>query len=169
MKKIIALLADSDSDADAYLANQGKPTASIQSQSGRATPATTTNGANRSRSAGPAPVTSEGRVKASPAARKLAAERGVALAHVGIGSGPGGRILSTDLANMVPSLTTAASTAATGEIRRPLSKCGERSDSICNSRSRPCRIFTCGRRSTPTRCWRSTANRKRQRTARSTT
>ncbi|MFA5864815.1 MAG: 2-oxo acid dehydrogenase subunit E2 [Phycisphaerae bacterium] len=37
----------------------------------------------------------DGRVKASPAARKIAGERGVDL--VGIGSGPGGRILSTDV------------------------------------------------------------------------
>jgi pyruvate dehydrogenase E2 component (dihydrolipoamide acetyltransferase) len=39
-----------------------------------------------------------GRVKASPAARKLAQQRGVNLAAVGAGSGPGGRILSTDVA-----------------------------------------------------------------------
>jgi pyruvate dehydrogenase E2 component (dihydrolipoamide acetyltransferase) len=45
-----------------------------------------------------APATSEGgRVKASPAARKIAKERGVDLAAVANGSGPGGRILSTDV------------------------------------------------------------------------
>jgi len=37
-------------------------------------------------------------VKASPAARKMAKEKGLDIASVGVGSGPGGRILSTDLA-----------------------------------------------------------------------
>jgi pyruvate dehydrogenase E2 component (dihydrolipoamide acetyltransferase) len=39
-----------------------------------------------------------GRVKASPAARKLAEELGIVLGELGAGSGPGGRILSTDVA-----------------------------------------------------------------------
>ena len=43
-------------------------------------------------------ISSEGRVKASPAARKIAQEKHLDLASVGAGSGPGGRILSTDLA-----------------------------------------------------------------------
>ena len=38
-----------------------------------------------------------GDVKASPAARRMAQEAGLDLASVGAGSGPGGRILSTDL------------------------------------------------------------------------
>jgi len=38
-----------------------------------------------------------GRVKASPAAKKVAAERGVDLTAIGGGRGPGGRILSTDV------------------------------------------------------------------------
>jgi pyruvate dehydrogenase E2 component (dihydrolipoamide acetyltransferase) len=46
----------------------------------------------------PAPETSgSGRPKASPAARKAAAQRGVDLALLPAGSGPGGRILSTDV------------------------------------------------------------------------
>ena len=77
----------------------------------------------RRSTAGPAPVTAEGRVKASPAARKMAAERGVALAAVGAGSGPGGRILSTDRGDMRSRRgATAAATDGGGEIRRPLSK-----------------------------------------------
>ena len=43
-------------------------------------------------------MAANGSVKASPLARKLAREGGLNLASVGIGSGPGGRILSTDLA-----------------------------------------------------------------------
>ncbi len=61
-------------------------------------------------------------MKASPAARKLAAERGVELSAVGAGSGPGGRILTADLQGFD---STTASTAVAGNgaaIRRPLSK-----------------------------------------------
>ena len=50
----------------------------------------------RSRPAAPAPTVA-GRVKASPAARKVAGVLGVALEAVGLGSGPGGRVLSTDV------------------------------------------------------------------------
>jgi pyruvate dehydrogenase E2 component (dihydrolipoamide acetyltransferase) len=42
-------------------------------------------------------ASADGRVKASPAARKLAADRGVDLASLPAGSGPGGRILSSDV------------------------------------------------------------------------
>ncbi len=44
----------------------------------------------------PAPVSTGGRVKASPLARKLAAERGVNLSRVK-GTGPGGRIIREDV------------------------------------------------------------------------
>ncbi len=73
---------------------------------------------------------SSGSVKASPAARKLAAEKGVDLATVGAGSGPGGRILSTDLAkatsagapNAASAATTRTSAGAGGVVRRKMSK-----------------------------------------------
>jgi pyruvate dehydrogenase E2 component (dihydrolipoamide acetyltransferase) len=42
-------------------------------------------------------VLESGRVKASPAVRKLAAQRGVDLHGIAAGSGPGGRILSADV------------------------------------------------------------------------
>jgi pyruvate dehydrogenase E2 component (dihydrolipoamide acetyltransferase) len=54
-----------------------------------------------------APVSESGRVKASPAARKTAQVQGIDLAAIGAGSGPGGRILSTDVqaAEAVPTET----------------------------------------------------------------
>lgn len=130
VKNVIALLADSNADADAFLGarNGGAPAepgASARTHSAEASPpeiATASNGTNRSRAAGAAPVTDEGRVKASPAARKLATARGVALDTIGTGSGPGGRILSTDLAKAVSSGASPAPTTVGGEIRRPLSK-----------------------------------------------
>jgi pyruvate dehydrogenase E2 component (dihydrolipoamide acetyltransferase) len=50
-------------------------------------------------------VDERGRVKASPAARKMAAERGIDLHSVATGSGPKGRILSTDLDGTLPDVT----------------------------------------------------------------
>jgi pyruvate dehydrogenase E2 component (dihydrolipoamide acetyltransferase) len=53
-----------------------------------------------------------GRLKVSPAARKIAIEKNIDLAGVGAGSGPGGRILSTDLADLKARSKTAMVAAA---------------------------------------------------------
>ncbi len=57
-------------------------------------------------------------MKASPAARKIAGERGVDLATVAHGSGPGGRIISTDVpaADAPKSAVAATAPAAQGEL-----------------------------------------------------
>jgi pyruvate dehydrogenase E2 component (dihydrolipoamide acetyltransferase) len=49
------------------------------------------------------PQPTDGRIKASPAARRLAGQTGVDLSTVGAGSGPQGRILSTDVQTAQPS------------------------------------------------------------------
>jgi len=70
-------------------------------------------------SRGPAPVTAEGRIKASPAARAAASQRGIDLASIGAGSGPGGRILSSD----VEQAKGAVVVSGDGQpIRRPMPK-----------------------------------------------
>ncbi len=88
----VAYLADNDADVDAFIAGQGT--------AGAETPAVAvqTTTAQPSASAVTAPaVSEEGRVKASPAARKIARDRGVDLSTIATGSGPGGRIISTDI------------------------------------------------------------------------
>ncbi len=55
----------------------------------------------------PASVTEDGRVKASPIARRIAEERGLDL-HQVHGSGPGGRIVKEDVENFTPSAAPAA-------------------------------------------------------------
>jgi pyruvate dehydrogenase E2 component (dihydrolipoamide acetyltransferase) len=60
-----------------------------------------------------------GMVNASPAAKKIAREKGLDLASVGTGSGPGGRILSTDLARASNANMVAASG---GIVRRKMTK-----------------------------------------------
>ena len=69
------------------------------------------------------PQASGARVKVSPAARKIASQRGIDLNLLKSGRGPGGRILSTDLPGpelVSPAPTTPA--AAAGIVRKKLSK-----------------------------------------------
>ena len=108
VKEPVAYLAESDADVDAHLVSQGGAAAApaataaapaAQPQTGAAT--------------APSLTSVDGRVKASPAARKLAAESGVDLATVGAGRGPNGRILSTDVATAATAKPAAAPTAPT--------------------------------------------------------
>ena len=119
VKHVIALLADNDADADAYLTGQyTDPTVSLPVATDSPA-ASSASMATSTKNIAPAVVMNGGRVKASPAARKLAAERNLDLSSVTSGSGPGGRIITGDLANAA-SITAAVQTGA--EIRRPLSK-----------------------------------------------
>ena len=121
VKEPIAFLADNDADVDAYLATKG--TAAVAAPSAAAvgdSPATAMPVAAQARPvSGPPPLTAEGRVKASPAARKIARERGIDIASIGAGSGPGGRLLSSD----VTTAKVAAIVSSDGKpTRRPMSK-----------------------------------------------
>jgi pyruvate dehydrogenase E2 component (dihydrolipoamide acetyltransferase) len=129
VQKPVAYLADSTADVDAFLA-----------AAGHAAPAQAASPAADTSVAAAAPATPSlaapipgGRVKASPAARHLAAEKHLDLAGLaGAGSGPGGRILSTDLARApgIPGTPAASGTPSTpattrdpaGAVRRPMSK-----------------------------------------------
>ena len=103
--KIVAVIADADEDieqliagADAALASApAKPAPAPKAQAAAPAPAPAAP-----KPAVPAPAAAPGaRVKASPLARRMAAERGVDLSHVQ-GSGPGGRIVMRDLEGAVP-------------------------------------------------------------------
>ena len=121
VKEVIALLAESDAAADGYLAGDEPISAAVETPGATAAVPGPSAGARHS-SSSPAPSVVGGRMKASPAARRLASEQGVALESVGAGSGPGGRILSSDL---IPSIATTVSPAggSTGAgVHRPLSK-----------------------------------------------
>lgn len=91
----VAYLADSDAEVDAFIAAQGSGLAPAGG-AGSAVPVEPAGKPAADESI-PAITTGPGRVKASPAARKVAGERGVDLGMVTRGSGPGGRILSTDV------------------------------------------------------------------------
>ena len=103
--KIVAVIADADEDieqliagADAALTSApAKPAATPKAQAATPVPAPAAP-----KPAVPTPPAAPGaRVKASPLARRMAAERGVDLSHVQ-GSGPSGRIVMRDLDGAVP-------------------------------------------------------------------
>ena len=111
----VAYLAAADADVDAYIASVAEETGAETAAGAVEETVAETEAAvpaAAKQASAPAATTATGRVKASPAARKLAAERGVDLSAAGAGSGAGGRILSTD----VP-----AAVAAGEAIRRKMS------------------------------------------------
>ena len=117
----VGYLADNDADVDAYIATQG----GLAPAAAAAQPAP---GAAASPAASPAPanpaVVENGRAKASPAARKIAGARGIDLTQLPAGSGPGGRIISTDVPASAASARPAAPFAP-GGTRRRMSQMGK--------------------------------------------
>ncbi len=93
IKVPVAYIADNDRDVESYIAAQ-EQTAVVSAPQASATSTETQPPQTVQRSATP---TDTGRIKASPAARKLAAQKGIDLNTVGTGSGPGGRILTLDV------------------------------------------------------------------------
>ncbi len=70
------------------------------------------NGAQKSEAAPVSNTTEDGRVKASPVARKIAEEKGIDLSQVA-GSGPGGRVVKEDVENFTPGTVAPAAAPAT--------------------------------------------------------
>ena len=127
--QMASLLEDGE---DAPAAGASAPTAPAPAPAPAAPAAAPTAAAAAPASTPMAAPAEGGRVKASPLARKIAAERGVSLAGL-TGSGPGGRIVSKDIpatgstpAKAAPAAAPPAPalirpTAAPGDTRTPLS------------------------------------------------
>lgn len=99
--KIVAVIADADEDIEQLIAGADAALASAPAKPAPA-PKAQAPAPAAPKPAVPAPAAAPGaRVKASPLARRMAAERGVDLSHVQ-GSGPGGRIVVRDLEGAVP-------------------------------------------------------------------
>lgn len=99
--KIVAVIADADEDIEQLIAGADAALASAPAKPAAA-PKAQAPAPAAPKPAVPAPAAAPGaRVKASPLARRMAAERGVDLSHVQ-GSGPGGRIVMRDLEGAVP-------------------------------------------------------------------
>ena len=113
---LIAVIAEPDEDIRAVLADSVAPATSVVR-----IPESKKDAASRSASPAPGPPSSLGeekdRIKASPRAKAMAAERGIDLSTV-TGSGPGGRIVEED----VMKAGEAGVSRATGATDRPLSQ-----------------------------------------------
>lgn len=121
--EVIAVIGAADEDIDALVAGAGSgggSAAATPAESPAATPtaggATEDGGASQEEStpAAPASSTDGGKVKASPVARRLAAEKGVDLSSIA-GSGPGGRIVKRD----VESAQAGSSAPRKAAVQRP--------------------------------------------------
>ncbi len=110
VKAPVAYLAENDADVDAHMDLKVMEEVESEEAIGAIAPPQVPD-----RSTMPIPaVTETGRVKASPAARKQAAELGIDLLEVPLGSGPGGRILLSDVLG--------AKVAPGGPTRRSISE-----------------------------------------------
>ncbi|MBL7695957.1 MAG: pyruvate dehydrogenase complex dihydrolipoamide acetyltransferase [Ferruginibacter sp.] len=109
VNEIIAIVGKAGTDVSAYVAAEksganAQPAAATQAAAPTTTPEPV--------SSNPQPdASSNGRVKASPLAKKLAADKGIDINKVS-GSGDGGRIVKKDIDNYVPSATPVAAPAA---------------------------------------------------------
>jgi pyruvate dehydrogenase E2 component (dihydrolipoamide acetyltransferase) len=119
VKQPIAYLADNDADVDLVAgagSGAGGIAASAPIEAAEAAPPIASPGYGTSavpyENGSAATKSDSGRLRVSPAARKLARDRGLDLATVGAGSGPGGRILSTDLQRARAAAATATAPAA---------------------------------------------------------
>ncbi len=106
---VIAIIGKAGTDVSGLLASLKNPAAATAS----AAPAAPATAATSSAAPASQPAVAEtnGRIKASPLAKKLAAEKGIDLKTVH-GSGDSGRIIKADIDNYVPAAATPAKQAA---------------------------------------------------------
>lgn len=115
VNEIIAIIGKAGTDVSAYVAaeksgaNNAATPAAASSPAGGSTAAPAEETANNQP---PTTNNTNGRIKASPLAKKLAAEKGIDINAVA-GSGDGGRVTKKDIDNYKPSATPAAAPAAT--------------------------------------------------------
>jgi pyruvate dehydrogenase E2 component (dihydrolipoamide acetyltransferase) len=143
VKQPMAYLAENDVHLNAYLGAGGAAPATRPAAAAAPAPSAHAATAFVAQAAhAPAARTESGRVKASPAARKLAAERGIDLRSIGSGSGPEGRILSTDLAGAKAAAPSPRQVAAAAPVAASPAKGGEKAAVV----SVPMATLSSGRR-----------------------
>jgi pyruvate dehydrogenase E2 component (dihydrolipoamide acetyltransferase) len=128
VKTPVAYLAESDAEVDAYLG--GTQNSELRTQNSEPRSQETGDRRQETGTQNTEPRTqdaqriaqSEGRVKASPAARKLAAQKGIDLASLPVGSGPGGRILSSDVAAAKPGAAPGAKGGGLSKMRLAIAR-----------------------------------------------
>jgi pyruvate dehydrogenase E2 component (dihydrolipoamide acetyltransferase) len=122
--QLIGVIAGKDEDISAMLggagASESVPAApAAASEAPAAVPATAPAAPAAASAPAAEPVVDGGRVKASPLARRMASEQGVALSRVQ-GSGPGGRVIRRDVEAAAASGATSAPAAAAAAAPAPV-------------------------------------------------
>lgn len=103
---VIAIIGKAGTDVSGLLSALKNPGASSKSQAASSAPAEAVSSAAPAASTTATSTSSEnGRIKASPLAKKVAAEKGIDLHNVQ-GSGDGGRIIKADVDNFKPAAQT---------------------------------------------------------------
>lgn len=113
LQKIIAASKNKGGQAPAQPA--GSSAGQGAAQTAQAPAAHVSNGAAAQENSGLS-VSADGRIKASPLAKKLAAEKGIDISKVA-GSGDGGRIVKKDVDSFVPGKTEAPAAQAAGSAK----------------------------------------------------
>jgi len=113
----VAYLAENDSDVEAYLASQGTSAGDAGTQE-----VTEADHKESTTVAAQPMVDQAGRIKASPGARKLAGQLRVDLAGIASGSGPGGRIVSTDVTAAAKAAPQTPKPAAGAKADQPIQR-----------------------------------------------
>ncbi|CAL1516496.1 pyruvate dehydrogenase complex dihydrolipoamide acetyltransferase [Chitinophaga sp. MM2321] len=114
---IIAIVGKPGTSIDAILAAENAAPAAKATE-GAAAPAATPAADAAPAATTATANTTDGRVKASPLAKKLAAEKGIDIQQVA-GSGDNGRIVKKDVDNFVPAAAAAPAAAQTGAATAP--------------------------------------------------
>lgn len=116
---LIAVVGQKGEDISALLSNADAPTKADAPKA--ETPTESTNSTNNTVTETPVEVSisnEEGRVKASPLAKKIAEEKGISLKQIA-GSGDGGRIVKRDVETFTPAAQTSNNTVAAPMISIP--------------------------------------------------
>lgn len=117
VNEVIAIIGKAGTDINSLLAAlSSSATSNTTTPVTAPAPVETTTAATEST---PAVQELNGRLKASPLARRIAAEKGVDLKTIK-GSGDGGRIIKKDIDNFVPSATAATTSTATSTSPTPV-------------------------------------------------
>jgi pyruvate dehydrogenase E2 component (dihydrolipoamide acetyltransferase) len=106
INEIIAIVGKPGTDVSAYVAAEKSGQSAIGTQQGAAASEQPTVSQPSATSNEPQTVSFNGRIKASPLAKKLAAEKGIDINKVN-GSGDGGRVTKKDIDSYVPSAAPA--------------------------------------------------------------
>jgi pyruvate dehydrogenase E2 component (dihydrolipoamide acetyltransferase) len=119
INEIIAIVGKAGTDVSAYVAAEKSGANAAQPQTTDDKPQTTseqTATQQQTTNAEPQTASSNGRVKASPLAKKLAADKGIDISKVS-GSGDGGRVTKKDVDSYVPSATKTAAQPSASNLQ----------------------------------------------------